>query len=540
MPGIKRVFSVDGAPFFPLGGQAQNSSGYSRAEAEQAFRAVKALRGNTLEVPVYWEQVEPEEGHLDWQSVDELLEAAREYGLKLILLWFATWKNGCMKYAPAWVKADPSRFKRVITATGRSIWVLSSHCEATLEADRRAFTELCRHLAERDGRERSVIGLQIENEPGILGAARDHGPEAEAQYKAEVPEALVQRISQAEEGPLFEIWQRGGAKHRGNWPEVFGNDAAEIMTAWSIAHYIDSIAEAGKAVYDILMYVNVWLGDTEWSIPGDSYPSGGGVSKVLDIYRWFAPHVDLIAPDIYIQDAAGYARTCAAYSRVDNPLFVPESPIGGANSWNIFRAIADYDAIGYACFGVERLLDEEGLVRSECADFTGSFRCAAMAIPLILRYQGTGRIHAVVQQEYMTHQRLDLGDYTGLVTFGDTAVSYVHKDWRHPPSRPPQGSSTTAPRGRGLIFQANDRELYAVGGTFVLNLRRKGSPDDALDICESKPWLLPRLSHFQSVDEGYLDDAGRFVVTRRRNGDETDYGVWVEPDVGLVRVLLCD
>ena len=41
------------------------------------------------------------------------------------------------------------------------------------------------------------------------------------------------------------------------------------MTAWSIANYIDGVAEAGKAVYDIPMYINVWLMEQrEWSMAG--------------------------------------------------------------------------------------------------------------------------------------------------------------------------------------------------------------------------------------------------------------------------------
>jgi hypothetical protein len=42
------------------------------------------------------------------------------------------------------------------------------------------------------------------------------------------------------------------------------------------------------------------------------------------------------------------------------------------------------------------------------------------------------------------------------------------------------------------------------------------------------------------VDEGHFDENGAFVVDRRRNGDETDHGVWVETDVGVVHVVLCD
>ena len=143
---VKRTFTVDGRPFFPTGGQARNSSGYNDAESETAFRAVQLIGGNTLEIPVYWDQIEPEEGTFDFGSVDALLASARRHGLKLVLLWFGTWKNGDMDYAPAWVKTNPGRFHRVISPTGKDCWVLSSHCRANFEADLRAFTALCRRL----------------------------------------------------------------------------------------------------------------------------------------------------------------------------------------------------------------------------------------------------------------------------------------------------------------------------------------------------------------------------------------------------------
>ena len=38
MTEVKRVFKVNGKPFFPIGGQACNSSGYNAKEAEQAFK----------------------------------------------------------------------------------------------------------------------------------------------------------------------------------------------------------------------------------------------------------------------------------------------------------------------------------------------------------------------------------------------------------------------------------------------------------------------------------------------------------------------
>ncbi len=159
-----------------------------------------------------------------------------------------------------------------------------------------------------------MIAVQIENEPGILGSDRDYGPEGGADYEAPVPDALMETLKAAGRGALYDIWQAAGGHDAGSWGEVFGPSGGELMTAWSIATYIDGLAAAGKAAYDVPMYVNVWLGENGWAIPGESYPSGGAVSKVLDIYKAFTPHVDLIAPDIYIADSRGYEAILATYA----------------------------------------------------------------------------------------------------------------------------------------------------------------------------------------------------------------------------------
>jgi hypothetical protein len=540
MTDIRRVFTVDGQPFFPVGGQSRNSSGYNDAESETAFQALKLIGGNTLEIPVYWGQVEPEEGRFDFTGVDSLLSKAQREGVRLVLLWFGTWKNGDMDYAPAWVKTNPARFPRVMGPLGNTIWGLSPHCEATFEADRRAFTALCEHLAMRQKDYAAVVAVQIENEPGMLGSDRDYSPAGQTAYEALVPVALMDAMRAAGRGRIYDLWQAAGGKAAGTWPEVFGGEAGELLSAWAIATYIDRLAAAGKARFAVPMYANVWLGEVGWKVAGESYPSGGAVSKVLDIYKWCAPHLDLIAPDIYIGDAQGYEAVCAAYARPDNPLFVPESAPGGSNSWLMFRAVADHNAIGYSFFAIEHIVGEDGDVRPELAALADSFRCLAAAAPLLLKYQGTGRVHAVVQDEDLGAQTLSLESWLGQVEFGDVSIGALMKDWRHmPPTIPPIGGGP-ARRGRGLIIQASRDEFYLVGAAYRLILRAPAQSAAALDIIYSREHLLRCQAHYVSVDEGHFDEAGGFVIERRRNGDEVDGGVWVEADNGVVRVIMCD
>jgi hypothetical protein len=305
------------------------------------------------------------------------------------------------------------------------------------------------------------------------------------------------------------------------------------MSAWTIANYIDNIAESGKAVYDIPMFINVWMMESGWSIPGESYPSGGAVSKVLDIYKWFTPHVDMIAPDIKPSAHKLYAEMCATYSRDDNPLFMPETP----PSPDMFRAIADYNLIGYMRMAgsVESFLAPDFSIRPESQTGVDTIRCVASAIPLILKYQGTGKIYAVLQEEFMEEQHLDFDGYTGLIEFASRRGSFGARDWRHSTvdmffKEPP----TDPNRGRGLVFQVSRNEFYLVGVNYRLRLRDKPSRNK-----KQAPLFVKLLGRAVSLDEGHFDKQGKFVVDRPRNGDQLSSGVWVEADVGVVRLIAC-
>ena len=260
------------------------------------------------------------------------------------LLWFGTWKNGAMDWTPNWVKSDPKRFPRVIDRSGSPIRVLSPHSRTTLEADKKAYVTMMKHLREVDEAYRTVILMQVENEPGILGSVRDYSPESNRLFNGPVPAKLATALS----------------KQPGSWKEVFGRVAEEAFTAYYLSSYINEVAHAGKQVYPLVTYVNNWNGGyntndnaERWDRPGESYPSGGSVSHMLDLWKANAPDIDMLGSDTSSQASNSYRLIAAKYARPDNPRWSPEAVRGMTGARNCFYALADFSAIGFGSFGVD-------------------------------------------------------------------------------------------------------------------------------------------------------------------------------------------
>src|SRR5271157_1838542 len=89
----RHALIVDGAPFLMLGAQCHNSSAWPET-LPRVWSAIDDLHANTLEIPIYWEQFEPEPGIFDPSIVDLIIKGAREHDVRLVFLWFGTWKNG--------------------------------------------------------------------------------------------------------------------------------------------------------------------------------------------------------------------------------------------------------------------------------------------------------------------------------------------------------------------------------------------------------------------------------------------------------------
>jgi len=113
---------------------------------------------NTVLAAVSWELTEPEEGKFDFTLVDGLIDDARQYNLRLVLLWFGSWKNGESSYTPYWVKTDRNRFPVVQNAEGKALGILSPLGRSSCDADARAFAALMWHIRQVDSGHNTVIG----------------------------------------------------------------------------------------------------------------------------------------------------------------------------------------------------------------------------------------------------------------------------------------------------------------------------------------------------------------------------------------------
>ena len=155
---------VDNEPFFMFAGELHNSSTGSAHYMRPIWPRMAGQNLNTVIAPVTWELVELQEGVLDFTLVDSMINGARKQNLKLVLLWFGSWKNGKSTYVPEWVKVDTKRFPLVRDKNGRALNILSTFGKNTLRADARAFSELMKHIKEVDEGEGTVLMVQVQKD----------------------------------------------------------------------------------------------------------------------------------------------------------------------------------------------------------------------------------------------------------------------------------------------------------------------------------------------------------------------------------------
>lgn len=517
--GTARQLIVDDQPFLIRGGELSNSHGepdYLRP----FWPKLKALNLNTVVAPVYWDVLEPTEGRFDFATVDGLLADARAHDLRLVLLWFGSWKNSMSCYAPAWVKTDPARFPRARDSMGRALEILTPFAATNRDTDARAFAALMRHLRETDGTQHTVILVQVENEIGMIPEARDRHPAGDAAFAAPVPAELLgylaaHRATLAPE--LREQWEARGARAAGTWTEVFGDGAAtgELFMAWAFGRYVEQVAAAGRAEYALPLYANAALIRPGFQ-PGQ-YPSAGPLPHLLDVWRAAAPTLDFISPDIYFPNFTEWADR---YTRGGNPLFVPEalrSPEAAVNNLHTFGAGQGF---GFAPFGIESIGEPAAGLLAASNDLIRQLT------PLITAHQGRGTMTALLPpaaEQRKPHE----------VVFGSLTLSATYERVPSPgladgvinEAGDRSASRALLPAG-AIVIQLGPDE-FLVGGIGVTITFAAPTPGD------------PQIDILNCAEGRY--EAGAWRHLRWLNGDQTHQGRHVRLEPGrfaLQRVKL--
>ena len=472
---------VDDKPLIMLAGELHNSSAANLGDVKEKFDRLVELNLNTVITPLSWELIEPLEGKYDFKLLDGIISAAKDRGLYIVFLWFGAWKNGRSSYVPTWVKTDVKRFPRVQIHKGQHTDILTPFAGDLLAVETKAFKTVMQRIKKIDKDYNVVVLMQVENEVGVLGGPRDFSEPAEKLFSDPVPTALVEYLKEHWEELLKEVrtaWESGNRAARGTWSDLFEKDADEIFMAWHLASHIEKLASVGREEYDLPMYANAWLVQEGMTHPGQ-YPSGGPVSRMLDIWRAAAPHIDFLSPDIY--DPA-FKEVCASYTRGSNPLFIPEANKDARSASTAFYALGTHAAMGFAPFAIDDLQPGNPLGET--------YAVLKEMIPMLTEYQAKGRIIGFYQQDEHDRMKVHLGNYTA-----------------HIQSRKPL-SETEVPGGGILLMVAPD-EYMAIGRNYNISF----STPDALD---TNVELL-------TVDEGTIKN-NKWVHHRRLNGDETMHG----------------
>ena len=503
----RHTLLVDGEPYLMLGAQAHNSSNYP-AMLPKVWPVIRQMHANTLEIPVAWEQIEPAEGRFDFSYLDALLAQARANDVRLVLLWFATWKNTSPNYAPEWVKTDNRRFPRMKKPDGGNHYVLSPHHRSTLEADRKAFVRLMRYLEANDP-QHTVVMVQPQNEMGSYGLTRDHAPEAVRLFNGAVPAELVRKLG----------------KSGGTWTQVFGEFAEQAFTSWHMARYTDEIAAAGKAVKNLPMYTNAALGDPFDAKASIGSATGGPQWNMISVWKAAAPHIDFVAPDIYNRDQKAVIAYYDHYGRPDNALMVPV--IGNAADYaRFFWPLLGKGGIGFAPFGMDATgysnypLGAKELDAATIEAFGSKYRLFRPIASQWARIAASSPTWGVAKGADAADQSNVMGRWKvtaqyDLWEFGERDWTWIKTD-PHPTKDQPVGGMVVAQIAPDEFLLAGSE----VRARFALDRPAAGETGMVL-----------------RVEEGTFDSQGRWVMSRVWNGDQTDYGINLTEPV-LLKVKL--
>jgi hypothetical protein len=369
-----------------------------------------------------------------------------------------------------------------------------------MEADCHAFSALMKHIREIDEADRTIIMVQVENEPGIFASVRDFSAKSTELFNGPVPDYLVKALK----------------KTSGTWKEVFGKRADEFFNAYYMATYINEVARAGKEVYPLPMYINVWNGgdglgenESKMEYPGEAYPSGGATTIMHDLYKVVGKNIDVIAIDCYWQSSRKFRDVIQKFKRPDNPLFLSETG-QGISAGAFFWVIGEFGGIGFSQYGI----DGDWGTETDLSNNLGvNYRICRPAMEIIADLQGTGKLQVAVEEQGIRGKNLYFDKYDMAIRFGNPFGTFVTE-------------RTSAPTGSGrlMVAQLAPDEFLFMGASVVIDIR----PAYGSGYTEAQ-YLRA---------EGGTYEGGVWKVSSVINGDIGGSGLFFPADGAMIKVKL--
>jgi hypothetical protein len=213
----KFVLRVDGTPFYMTNIQVRldklyGYQGWGDAALEAVVKRAADDNFNTVSIPVFWREVEPEKNEFDWALLDKYLGWCKKYGLKMELLWFSWSSGGRVQYL--WNYGGRQELRTpdyVCSMNGTSEFnILRTDWEYSLDwrdvnlrnRETYVLSQVMEHLAVWDannGSPHTVVGVQLGNE------ARTHG--ANTATSAEIIN-YHHAIGSAVKDSKYKVWTR--------------------------------------------------------------------------------------------------------------------------------------------------------------------------------------------------------------------------------------------------------------------------------------------------------------------------------------------
>jgi hypothetical protein len=222
----------------------------------------------------------------------------------------------------------------------------------------------------------------------------------------------------------------------------------------------------------------------------------------MDIWKAGAPAIDFLAPDLYLTQAL--TELCTRYTRQGNPLFIPETAGGAEAPANVLYAMAQFDAMGFSPFGIERQVG--GL---DPTPLQQVYALIWNMAPFILEHQGTGTMAAARFTAEGQSQKIKLGSYAAEISVARNRRS---------------GSQTPTLPATAILISTGPDEYLIIGNSLSVTFSANGPGPEQVGL--------------GTVEEGHFVN-GKWVPGRRLAGDDTEQGAGSSVRVGgALRVTL--